>query len=31
MSKAVNEVIAANADYAAGFGGMGDLPMPPGR
>src|SRR5512139_348574 len=30
MSKILNEVIAANRDYAAGFD-KGDLPMPPGR
>lgn len=31
MSKIVDEVMAANADYAAGFGDKGNLPMPPGR
>src|SRR5512139_2738279 len=30
MSKILNEVIAANRDYAAGFD-KGDLPLPPGR
>jgi carbonic anhydrase len=30
MSKILNEVMAANRDYAAGFD-KGDLPMPPGR
>jgi hypothetical protein len=30
MSKILNEVLAANHDYAAGFD-KGDLPMPPGR
>ena len=30
MSKIVDEVLAANATYAAGFD-KGDLPMPPGR
>lgn len=31
MSKVVDEVIAANADYVASFGDKGSLPMPPGR
>jgi len=31
MSKIVNEVISANAEYVAGFGDKGNLPMPPGR
>jgi carbonic anhydrase len=31
MSKIVEEVMAANADYAANFGDKGELPMPPGR
>ncbi len=31
MSKIVEEVAAANADYVANFGDRGDLPMPPGR
>lgn len=31
MSKVVEEVLAANADYAATFGDKGSLPMPPGR
>ncbi len=31
MSKVVEEVISANADYAAGFEYKGDLPAPPGR
>jgi len=31
MSKIVEEVTSANADYVAGFGDKGDLPMPPGR
>ncbi len=31
MSKIVDEVMAANARYAADFGDKGDLPMPPGR
>lgn len=31
MSKTVNEVLSANAAYAADFGDKGDLPMPPGR
>ncbi|WJG10942.1 carbonic anhydrase [Aliiglaciecola sp. LCG003] len=31
MSKIVDEVITANADYVADFGSKGDLPMPPGR
>ena len=30
MSKILDEVLAANHDYAAGFD-KGDLPMPPGR
>ena len=31
MSKVVEEVTSANADYVANFGVKGDLPMPPGR
>jgi carbonic anhydrase len=31
MSKTVDEVTLANADYVANFGDKGDLPMPPGR
>lgn len=31
MSKIVDEVLKANAAYAANFGDKGDLPMPPGR
>lgn len=31
MSKTVDEVISANADYAADFGDKGRLPSPPGR
>jgi carbonic anhydrase len=31
MSKLVDEVTAANADYVANFGDKGNLPMPPGR
>lgn len=31
MSKVVDEVMSANADYVASFGDKGDLPMPPGR
>lgn len=31
MSKVVEEVMSANADYVASFGDKGDLPMPPGR
>ena len=31
MSKILQEVMSANADYVAGFGNKGDLPMPPGR
>ncbi|TAL48596.1 MAG: carbonic anhydrase [Methylovulum sp.] len=31
MSKLVEEVLSANAGYAAGFGDKGDLPLPPGR
>jgi len=31
MSKIVEEVLAANASYAADFGDKGELPMPPGR
>jgi carbonic anhydrase len=31
MSKIVQEVTAANANYVANFGDLGDLPMPPGR
>lgn len=30
-SKTVTEILAANADYAAGFGAKADLPMPPAR
>lgn len=31
MSNLLNEVVAANKYYAAGFGEKGNLPMPPGR
>lgn len=31
MSKIVEEVLAANAEYSADFGEKGNLPMPPGR
>lgn len=31
MSQIRDEVLAANADYAAKFGDKGELPMPPGR
>ncbi len=31
MSKIIDEVLSANAEYAAGFGEKGNLPMPPGR
>jgi len=31
MSKVVEDVTSANAEYVAGFGDKGDLPMPPGR
>ena len=31
MSKVVEEVLSANADYVATFGEKADLPMPPGR
>lgn len=31
MSKIVQEVVAANAEYVADFGAKGDLPMPPAR
>jgi carbonic anhydrase len=31
MSKIVAEVTSANADYVAGFGDKGNLPMPPCR
>ena len=31
MSQILDEVLAANADYAANFGDKGSLPMPPGR
>ena len=31
MSKVLDEVLTANADYAANFGDKGQLPMPPGR
>ena len=31
MSKVLDEVLAANARYAASFGDKGSLPMPPGR
>ena len=31
MSKIVDEVIAANTKYVAGFGAKGDLALPPAR
>ena len=31
MSAVLNEVLAANNDYAARFGDKGNLPLPPGR
>lgn len=31
MSKILNEVLAANRDYANDFGDKGELPLPPGR
>jgi len=31
MSKVVEEVTSANAQYVANFGNKGELPMPPGR
>ena len=31
MSKIVEEVMSANADYVAGFGDRGKLPLPPAR
>lgn len=31
MSQILDEVLAANAEYAANFGDKGNLPMPPGR
>ena len=31
MSKVVEEVMSANADYVSDFGDKGSLPMPPGR
>jgi carbonic anhydrase len=31
MSTVLNEVLAANRQYAAEFGSKGELPMPPGR
>ena len=31
MSNLLSEVVAANKNYAAGFGDKGSLPMPPGR
>ena len=31
MSQSQNEVLSANANYAANFGDKGKLPMPPGR
>ncbi len=31
MSKILDEVLTANANYARNFGNKGDLPMPPGR
>lgn len=31
MSNLLNEVVAANSNYAAGFGEKSELPMPPGR
>lgn len=31
MSKILEEVLAANGDYASNFGDKGELPLPPGR
>lgn len=31
MSQILDDVLAANAEYAANFGDKGNLPMPPGR
>ena len=31
MSQVLEQVLSANAEYAANFGSKGDLPMPPGR
>lgn len=31
MGKVLDEVLAANANYAADFGDKGNIPMPPGR
>ena len=31
MSKVLDKVLAANANYAADFGDKGNIPMPPGR
>lgn len=31
MSRVLEEVLAANADYVSNFGDKGNLPMPPGR
>jgi carbonic anhydrase len=31
MTKILDEVLAANAQYAAHFGDKGNLPLPPGR
>jgi len=31
MTKIIDEVMSANADYVANFGEKGDLPMPPSR
>jgi carbonic anhydrase len=31
MSKVLDEVLAANADYARNFGDKGQLPLPPAR
>ena len=31
MSKTVEEIMSANAEYVANFGDKGELPMPPGR
>lgn len=31
MSQILEEVLAANSEYAANFGDKGDLPLPPGR
>lgn len=31
MSKVLDKVLAANANYAADFGEKGNIPMPPGR